>query len=188
VKKILITVLALAVAGMAARIRYAGECAELRRQLAAISESWNAVDSALRDHAELLPALAGKVDVPEKLKSRTQQTITEARAVLEQPGPARDKIQAYSKLSLESSRLLLAAEQNTALRADPTFLLLKEQLTDTDNHVMVARRRYNEALERYNASLAVFPRNVVAAIGGFSRNDAYFSTGVESQAPAKERP
>jgi len=184
VKKVLITLVVLAVAVVVARSRYDSERAELARQKAAVSESWGAVDVALRDHAELLPALARKVKVPEKLREKTLGTIAEARATLDQPAPAKAKIEAYNRLALEAARLLLAGEQDNALRQDAAFRLLKEQLTDTDNHIMVARRKYNEALEKYNASLAVFPRNVVAAIGGFSRDDAYFPTGVEI--PSKE--
>jgi LemA protein len=139
------------------------------------------VDAALREHAELLPALEAKVKVTPKLKTQVQQTIAEARGILDQPRPAREKIQAYSRLSRETARLLLAADQDDSLRRDKNLSLLKDELTDTDNRIMVARRKYNEALERYNASLAVFPHNVVAAISGFSRDDAYFSTGLESR-------
>ena len=38
------------------------------------------------------------------------------------------------------------------------------------------RRKYNEALQRYNTSIELFPNNIVAGIGGFTRNDAYFKT------------
>jgi LemA protein len=146
-----------------------------------VQQSWTAVDAALRQHAELVPALQARIKVAPKLENQVQQTIAQAKDVLEHPGPAQEKIQAYGRLTRETARLLLAADQDISLRRDRNLSLLKEELTDADNRIMVARRKYNEALERYNASLAVFPHNVVAAISGFAREDAYFSTGIESR-------
>ncbi|HTP33483.1 MAG TPA: LemA family protein, partial [Candidatus Acidoferrales bacterium] len=158
----------------------------LTAQRGAVSDCWTAVESALRDHADLLPALAGKVKLAPKLQAQTQQTIAAARGVLDQPAQHREKIQAYHQLSRETARLLLAADQDHQVRTDRDFLLLKEQLTDTDNRILVARRKYNEALERYNASLSVFPHNLVAALSGFSRDDAYFPTAPDARASSKE--
>lgn len=176
----------LAAAGAGARWRFVNSRESLTTQRAAVTASWNTVDAALRDHAELLPTLASRVKVSQKLETQALQTIGDARDVLQQSRPAQEKIEAYKRLRLESARLLLAADQDSHLRADPKFRLLKEELTGTDNRILVARRKYNEALERYNASLSVFPHNVVAAISGFSRDDAYFPTGLESRPSTKE--
>jgi len=186
VKKILLAILALVALGIVVRLRFVSSRESLTTQRAAVGASWNAVDAALGEYAELLPALTAAVKVSPKLETQVLQTITEGRGVLQGDQAAPDKIQAYQRLSRESARLLLAAEQRPGLRTDKKFLLLKEQLTGTDNRIMVARRKYNEALERYNASLAIFPHNVVAAISGFSRDEAYFPTGLESRPSSKE--
>jgi LemA protein len=181
VKKLLIAIVVIFVLGIGARIRFVTSRDSLAAQHAAVRQSWTAVDAALRDHAELVPALEERIKVAPKLETQVKQTIAEARDVLDQPRPAQEKIQAYSRLSRETARLLLAADQDNSLRTDKNLSLIKDELAETDNRIMVARRKYNEALERYNASLAVFPHNVVAAISGFSRDDAYFSTSLESR-------
>jgi LemA protein len=186
VKKFFLSAVVLVGLGIGARVRFVTSRESLAAHKAAVTTSWTAVDAALRDHAELLPALEAKVKVTPKLETQVQQTIAEVRGVLDQPRPAQEKIQAYTRLSRETARLLLAADQDTALRRDPSLSILKDQLTETDNRIMIARRKYNEALERYNASLAVFPHNVVAAISGFSRDDSYFPTGLESRPSTKE--
>jgi len=186
VKKLALTVVVLVALGIGARFRFVTSRDTLAAHKAAVTDSWTAVDAALREHAELLPVLEGKVRVAPKLETQVQQTIAEVRGVLDQPHPAQEKIQAYTRLSRETARLLLAADQDNSLRRDPSLLILKDQLTETDNRIMIARRKYNEALERYNASLAVFPHNVVAAISGFSRDDAYFPTGFEFRPSTKE--
>jgi LemA protein len=180
VKKLVLAIVLVAALGIVARIRFVTARDSLAAQRAAVKDAWTVVDAALREHAELLPQLEARVKISPKLETQVKQTIAQAKDVLDQPRPAPEKIQAYGKLSRETARLLLAADENDLLRRDRSLFQLKEELTDTDNRIMVARRKYNEALERYNASLAVFPHNVVAAISGFSREDAYFSTGLES--------
>ena len=180
-KKLLAAIILIVVIGIGARLRFVTSRDSLAAQHAAVKDSWTTVDAALRQHAELLPRLQAKVKVAPKLESQVQRTIAEACDVLDQARPAQEKIQAYGRLSRETARLLLAADQDDSLRRDKTLSMLKDELTETDNRIMIARRKYNEALQRYNASLVVFPHNVVAAISGFSRDDAYFSTGLESR-------
>jgi len=186
VKKILIALAALLAMGAGARLRFVASRDLLAAQRAAVDDAWNTVADALREYADLLPALAGKVSLAPKLASQAAQTIAEARGILDQSRPPREKIQVYTRLNRETARLLLAADLATGLRTDKAFLVLKEELSGTDNRIMVARRKYNEALERYNASLSVFPHNVVAAVSGFSRDDAYFPTAPEPRASPKE--
>jgi LemA protein len=181
VKKLVLSAAVLLAFLVLVRLRFVTSRDSLAAQRAAVKDSWTAVDAALREHAEIVPALEAKVKVTPKLETQVQQTIAEAKQVLDQPRPAQEKIQAYGRLSRETARLLLAADEDDSLRHDQGLSQLKEELTDADNRIRVARRKYNEALERYNASLAVFPHNVVAAISGFSREDAYFSTGLESR-------
>ena len=51
-----------------------------------------------------------------------------------------------------------------------------DDVSNTENEVNIARERYNEALQTYNTALQLFPNNIVAAMSGFTRNDAYFHT------------
>lgn len=185
-KKILIVLVVLLPLGLGARLRFLISRESLAAQRAVVTDSWNAVDAALREHSEMLPALAAKIQLTPKLEAQTRQTIAEECGVLAQARPPREKFQAYYRLSLEIGRLLLAADMDQHLRTDPGFLLIKEELTGADNRILVARRKYNEALERYNASLSVFPHNVVAYLSGYARDDAYFPTAPEARASSKE--
>jgi LemA protein len=186
VKKILIALVVLLALGLGARLRFLSSRESLAAQRSVVTDSWSTVDAALREHSELLPALAARVKLAPKLEAQTRQTIAEECGVLGQTRPPREKIQAYTRLSREIGRLLLAADLDPHLRSDPAFLLIKEDLTGADNRILVARRKYNEALERYNASLSVFPHNVVAMLSGFSRDDAYFPTAPDARTSSKE--
>ncbi|HTS26402.1 MAG TPA: LemA family protein, partial [Bryobacteraceae bacterium] len=62
------------------------------------------------------------------------------------------------------------------LRSNENFLRLQDELAGTENRIAVERRKYNETVQHYNTSIQMFPNNIVASIGGFERNDAYFKT------------
>src|SRR5690349_23112331 len=49
-----------------------------------------------------------------------------------------------------------------------------------DDEIANERFQYNNALEHYNARMQWFPDNVVASLAGFSRNNAYFGTGPDT--------
>ena len=64
------------------------------------------------------------------------------------------------------------------------FMRLQDELAGTENRIAVERRKYNEAVQKYNTSIELFPNNIAASLFGFQRNDAYFKTDPGSrQAP-----
>jgi LemA protein len=71
---------------------------------------------------------------------------------------------------------LVIAENYPQLKSNENFLRLQDELAGTENRIAVERRKYNEALQRYNTSIALFPNNLVASMSGMARNDAYFQT------------
>ena len=62
------------------------------------------------------------------------------------------------------------------LKANENFKDLQRSLEGTENRILQARRRYNEAVKVYNTDIGLFPGNVVAMLSGFQREDAYFKT------------
>lgn len=73
------------------------------------------------------------------------------------------------------------------LKANENFLRLQDELAGTENRIAVERRKYNEAVQRYNTDIELFPNNLAAALFGFQRNDAYFRTeGAAREAPRVE--
>ncbi len=62
------------------------------------------------------------------------------------------------------------------LKANENFLRLQDELSGSENRIAVERRKYNETVQKYNTSIALFPANLAAGLFGFPRNDAYFKT------------
>jgi LemA protein len=60
------------------------------------------------------------------------------------------------------SRLLIESGNDRRLRQDSRFRSLRRQLAAADRRIATAQKAYDEAADRYNASLAVFPHDVEA--------------------------
>jgi LemA protein len=62
------------------------------------------------------------------------------------------------------SGLLVESGNDRRFHKDPRFRSLARQLGGVDRQINVARQAYDEAVDRYNASLNIFPRDVEARI------------------------
>jgi len=175
VKILLISMPLVIVAGVGAGTTFVRIRQSLAEQRGAIAEEWSRVDQSLRERAVLIRNLA------EAAKGRDAQAdvlqdIAEARTALLNASLPQDKIHANDRLSNGLARLLVASESRPGLRSDSTFLELQDEIKRSDDRVAVARLKYNDSLEHYNARIQTFPNNLVARISGFKRNDEYFKT------------
>ncbi|HET9320336.1 MAG TPA: LemA family protein, partial [Bryobacteraceae bacterium] len=79
------------------------------------------------------------------------------------------------------SRLLGITENYPQLKSHENFLRLQDELAGTENRIAVERRRYNDSVQDSNTFISVFPNSLVASMGGFTRNDAYFKADAGSR-------
>ena len=134
----------------------------LVRQREAIASEWAQVDLALEGRADLV----GRLEPPARAADAAfWKQLHAAAAAVEAAATPGDKIRANDRLSALLDRLPRTGRSATL-----------ERLSDAENRVDIERRRYNEMLEHYNADIQRFPDNIVAAIAGFSRDDAYLPT------------
>src|SRR5689334_20423513 len=149
---------------------------ELVTQREAITAQWAQVDVALQRRADLIPNLVETVKGFAKHETEVFTAIANARAAMAGAKTPQERIAANDQLSNALGRLLVVTENYPQLRSNENFLRLQDELAGTENRISVERRKYNEALEHYNAQIQKFPDNVVASLSGFTRNDAYFKT------------
>ena len=149
---------------------------DLVRQREAVKAAWSQVDIALQRRADLIPNLVSTVKGFAQHETEVFKNIADARAALINGRTPQEKIAANDQLSGALSRLLVVAENYPQLKSNENFLRLQDELSGTENRIAVERRKYNETLQTYNTSLQLFPKNIVASMSGFTRNDAYFKT------------
>jgi LemA protein len=151
----------------------------------AIRSAWAQVNVVLERRADLIPNLVETVKGYATHEREIFESVANARAALLNANTPQGKIQANSQLDNALGRLLAIAENYPQLRANENFLRLQDELAGTENRIAVERRKYNEAVQKYNTEIELFPDNIVAGMSGFSRDDAYFTTEPGAQkAPA----
>lgn len=175
----IVVLLVLVVGGMMVGVRN-----DLTVQKNAIDGAFAQVDVVLQRRADLIPNLVETVKGFASQEKEVIASVANARAALGGARTTPEKIAANNQLDGALSRLLMVVENYPQLKSDATFMRLQDELAGTENRIAVERRKYNEAVQKYNTSIELFPNNIAASIFGFQRNDAYFKTDPASrQAP-----
>ncbi len=142
----------------------------------AVNAAWAQVDVVLQRRADLIPNLVETVKGYAVQEQIVFGDIAKARSALLGAHSPAEKIAANGQLDSALGRLLVVVENYPQLKSNENFLRLQDELAGTENRIAVERRRYNEAIQDYNTFIALFPNSLVASLGGFARNDAYFKT------------
>jgi len=160
-------------------------CMTIRKDLVverqAIDADWAQVDAALAHRAGIVPELANLVQAgaPAEASAILEipiRAVSDARNVLSAAHGQQEKIQANARLDHALASLMLMVENYPKLEGSKKYGDLLEALKGAEYQIAVARRKYNEAVEHYNARIEVFPDNIVASLTRLGKIDAYFQT------------
>jgi len=113
------------------------------------------------------------------LSSSIFTEVAEARSKLLAAKSVEDKAAASSLLTGSVTKLLAIAENYPNLKADQTFVRLQDELAGTENRIAVARTRYNESAQVFNAKIRSFPAMLFAGPMGLQKK-AYFEVKDEA--------
>ena len=156
----------------------------------AVSTAWSNVENQYQRRTDLIPNLVNTVKGYAAHEKETLDAVVAARAratqvTVDAENLTPEKLQEYQKSQSEVGaalgRLLAVTEAYPDLKANTNFLELQAQLEGTENRISVERRNFNEAAKKYNTSIRVFPRNILAGMFGFEKRP-YFEAqeGAES--------
>jgi LemA protein len=151
----------------------------------AYKNEFQQVDVDLQRRLDLIPNLVETVKGFAAQERTVIDSVTSARAAMLGAKTPAERVNANNQLDSALSRLLVLTENYPQLKSNENFLRLQDELAGTENRIAVSRRRYNEAVRKYNTDMQQFPANIAASIFGFQREDAYFNAAPESRtAPA----
>lgn len=139
-----------------------------------IIAKWAQVENQLQRRNDLIPNLVNTVKGYAAHEQNVFENVTNARSQWASAKTVEDKVKAASGLDTALARLLLVAENYPNLKADQTFLKLMDELSGTENRIVVERMRYNEAVRDYNVTVRMFPGNLIAGISGYKAATEYF--------------
>lgn len=156
--------------------QFIGTRNNLAQEREAYRAEWSQVDADLQRRADLIPNLVETVKGYAKEETQIFESIANARSAMMGAKSPSEKIEANNQLSSALGRLFVVVENYPNLKANENFRQLQFSLEGTENRILQARRRYNEAVQKYNTDISLFPANIVASMSGFQREDAYFKT------------
>ncbi len=139
-----------------------------------VDGSWAQVETVLQRRFDLIPNL---VETVKGYAQHESDVLTEVTALRSQWAAAKtvdEKATIAGQLQGALGRLMVISERYPDLKANQNFLALQSQLEGTENRISVERRRYNEAVQQYNATIRTFPNSIIAGFAGLERRDEYF--------------
>lgn len=158
-----------------------------------IKESWGNVETAYQRRSDLIPNLVETVKGYAKHEEGTLTAVVEARAKATSvtvdptnitPEQMAAFTQAQSGVSSALSRLLVSVEAYPDLKANQNFIKLQDELASTENQILTARTRYNEAIKPYNNNINTFPRNILAGLYGLKEKPYFKAEAGSEKAPS----
>lgn len=136
----------------------------------AVFKAWADIEATLQRRGDLIPNLVETVKGYAKHEAETLEAVIAARAKATSVQLSPDQLgdvaamqkfqEAQGGLNSALSRLMLVVERYPDLKANQNFLDLQAQLEGTENRINVARQRYNQMVEDFNASIRKFPASL----------------------------
>ncbi|MFA9192685.1 LemA family protein [Flavobacterium sp. FZUC8N2.13] len=158
-----------------------------------VEQSWGNVQTAYQRRNDLIGNLVNTVKGAADFEKSTLTAVIEARAKATQttidptnitPEQLAAFNSAQSGVSSSLSRLLLTVEKYPDLKANQNFLKLQDELASTENQILTARTRFNEAVKPYNTHIKTFPNTLFAGMFGFQEK-AYFNAVEGAEKPVE---
>ena len=160
-----------------------------------VSEAWANVETVYQRRADLIPNLVNTVKGYAAHEQETLQSVTNARAnatnITIDPSTATAEdmkrfMAAQQEVGSALGRLIAIAENYPDLKANQNFLELQKQLEGTENRISTERRKYNETVKSFNASIRRFPTNLIAGMFGFEKRSMFEAQEGAEVAPVVE--
>ncbi|TDE02092.1 LemA family protein [Flavobacterium sandaracinum] len=148
-----------------------------------VEQSWGDVQTAYQRRNDLIGNLVNTVKGAADFEKGTLTAVIEARSKATSvkidpanitPEQLAEFNKAQSGVSSSLSRLLVTVEAYPELKANQNFLKLQDELASTENQILTARTRFNEAVKPYNSHIKTFPNSLFAGLFGF-KEKAYFN-------------
>ena len=167
----------------------------IQTQDEAVTAAWSEVVNQYQRRADLIPNLVETVKGFAAQEQAVLIGVTEARAratsiqvtpeMLDDPEALRKFQAAQGELTNALKSLIAITENYPELKSDQNFRDLQAQLEGTENRIAVARNRYIESVQTYNATIRRFPVNLTAMMFG---HDVKPNFTVENEAAISTAP
>ncbi len=160
-----------------------------------VAEKWGNVQTAYQRRNDLIGNLVKTVKGAADFEQSTLTKVIEARAkatsiTIDPSNVTPEQLAKFNQvqggLSGALKSLLVTVERYPDLKANQNFLKLQDELASTENQILTARTRFNEAIKPYNNHVKKFPNSILAGIFGFSGKPYFDAEAGAEKAPNVE--
>ncbi len=160
-----------------------------------VSESWGNVQTAYQRRNDLIGNLVKTVQGAADFEKETLTSVIEARAKATSvnidptnitPEQLAQFNQVQGGLSGALKSLLVTIERYPDLKANQNFLKLQDELASTENQILTARTRFNEAIKPFNTHVKKFPNTILSGIFNFEGKPYFDAEDGADKAPDVE--
>lgn len=160
-----------------------------------VQQSYAQVQNVMQRQADLIPNLVETAKGYAGHENKTLVGVSEARSKLsavakmdpeklaKDPELQKQLIQAQNDMQKSIVELNSVREAYPQLQANSNFQTLMTELTGSQNRITVERRRNQLAVQDYNRAVLVFPRRILASLGGYQPRPYFQASDAAQSAP-----
>jgi len=145
-----------------------------------VKEAESDIEVQLKRRLDLITNLVETVKGYMTHEKTVLENITQARTSFLNAKNLKEEMEVDNMITSALKSLFAVAENYPDLKANQNFLQLQQELSDTENKIMSARRFYNAVVNEYNSFIQYFPNNIFASLFGFKQVE-YFDIPREEE-------
>lgn len=151
-----------------------------------VDNSFSNLDVMLQRRADLIPNLVNTVKGYTNHENDVIDKVLKARTNLLNANNVEEKSKANKELTTALDSLTVVVENYPDLKASENYMHLSDELAGTENRIAVARKDYNDAINKFNTSIKRFPNNIFAGMFGFNEMKYFQADDSSAEVPSVE--
>ena len=148
-----------------------------------VKDQWSQIDVQLKRRFDLIPNLVETVKGYAKHESETLENVIKARNTFTTATTAEEEMKANNELTNAISKLFALTESYPDLKANTNFVQMQNDLKETEDKISYARQFYNDAVNKYNNKVEMFPSNVIAGMFKFEMAKLFEASEADREVP-----
>ncbi len=147
-----------------------------------VEQAWAQVENVYQRRSELVPKLVNTVKASAEVEAKSIEQLSRAYQEAARGGGKNLDAAEFEKFSQQQEQLsqllkgfMAQGLSKPSLKSSQAFRDLQIQLEGSENRISVERRRFNQAVQEYNAAVKQFP----ASLLGFKER-AYFKASADA--------